>query len=68
VIALFKTDIIARQGPWRRLDAVEYQMLIWVHKANKVRLLSNVSYLPHAVYEAHLEAARAGTAQVPAHP
>ncbi len=30
VIGLYKTEVIARQGPWRGLHPVEYQTLVWV--------------------------------------
>jgi putative transposase len=67
VIGLYKTEVIARQGPWRGLDPVEYQTLVWVAWFNQVRLLSTIGYLPPAVYEAQFAAAPAGTALVPAH-
>ena len=30
VIALYKTEVIRRQGPWRSLEAVEFATLEWV--------------------------------------
>jgi transposase InsO family protein len=67
VIGLYKTEVIARQGPWRGLDPVEYQTLVWVAWFNQVRLLSTIGYLPPAVFEEQFAAAPAGTALVPAH-
>jgi putative transposase len=67
VIGLYKTEGIARQGPWRGLDPVEYQTLVWVAWFNQVRLLSTIGYLPPAFYEEQFAAAPACTALVPAH-
>jgi putative transposase len=67
VIGLYKTEVIARQGPWHGLDPVEYQPLVWVAWFNQVRLLSTSGYLPPAVYEAQFAATPAGTTQVPPH-
>jgi transposase InsO family protein len=67
VIGLYKTEVIARQGPWRGLDPVEYQTLVWVAWFNQVRLLSTIGYLPPAVFEEQFAAEPAGTALVPAH-
>ena len=67
VIGLYKTEVIARQGPWRGLDPVEYQTLVWVTWFNQVRLLSTIGYLPPAVYEEQFAANRAGTVLVSAH-
>jgi putative transposase len=67
VIGLYKTEVIARQGPWRGLDPVEYQTLVWVAWMNQVRLLSTIGYISPAVHEEQFAAAPAGTALVPAH-
>jgi putative transposase len=67
VIGLYKTEVIARQGPRRGLDPVEYQTLVWVAWFNQVRLLSTIGFLPRAVYEEQFAAAPAGTVLVLAH-
>jgi putative transposase len=67
VIGLFKTEVIARQWPWRGLAPVEYQTLVWVAWFNQVRLISTIGYLPPAVYEAQFAANPAGTELEPAH-
>jgi putative transposase len=67
VIGLYKTEVIALHGPWRGLDPVEYQTLVWVAWFNQVRLLSTIGYLPPAVYEEQFAAAPVGTALVSAH-
>ena len=67
VIGLYKTEVIARQGPSRGLDPVEYQTLVLVAWFNQVWLLSTIGYLPPAVFEEQFAAAPVGTALVPAH-
>jgi putative transposase len=52
VIGLFKTEVIHRRGPWRRLDPVEYATLAWVDWYNTRRLLEPLGYIPPAEYEA----------------
>ena len=51
VIALYKTELIARRGPWKTLEHVEFATLEWVHWFNTQRLLEPVGYLPPAEYE-----------------
>jgi transposase InsO family protein len=52
VIGLFKTKVIRRLGPWRRLEAVEFATLAWVDWFNTRRLLEPIGYVPPAEYEA----------------
>jgi putative transposase len=51
VIALFKTEVIRRKGPWRHLEAVEFATLEWVDWFNH-RLLEPIGYVPPAELEA----------------
>jgi transposase InsO family protein len=51
VIALFKTEVIRRKGPWRHLEAVEFATLEWVDWFNHRRLLEPIGYVPPAEYE-----------------
>jgi len=37
IIGLYKTEVIHERGPWRTLDAVEYETLEWVHWFNDRR-------------------------------
>ncbi len=67
LIGLNKIEVIARQGPWRGLNPVEYLTLVWVAWFNQVRLISTIGYLPPAVLEEQFAAAPAGTTLVPAH-
>jgi putative transposase len=52
VMALFKTEIIRRQGPWRSLENVEFATLAWVDWFNTRRLLAPIGYVPPAEFEA----------------
>ena len=52
VIALFKTEVIRRRGPWRHLEAVEFATLEWVDWFNTRRLLEPIGDMPPAEYEA----------------
>jgi putative transposase len=62
-----KPEVIAGEGPWRGLDPVEYQTLVWVAWFYQARLLSTIGYFPPAVYEEQSATAPAGTALMPAH-
>ena len=52
IIGLYKTELIARRGPWRGLEAVEFATLEWVHWYNHRRLLGPIGYIPPAQKEA----------------
>ena len=52
VIGLFKTELIRRRGPWRSLEAVEYDTLEWVDWYNNRRLLEPIGNMPPAEAEA----------------
>ncbi len=52
VMGLFKTEVIRRLGPWRSLEAVEFETLAWVDWFNGRRLLEPIGYVPPAEYEA----------------
>jgi transposase InsO family protein len=52
VIALFKTEVIRRKGPWRSLEAVEFATLTWVDWFNNRRLLGPIGDIPPAEFEA----------------
>jgi len=51
VNALFKTELIYRQGPWRSREAVELATLTWVDWFNNRRLLEPLGYVPPAEFE-----------------
>ena len=52
VIGLFKTEVIRRQGPWKRLEDVEFATLTWVDWFNNRRLLEPIGDIPPAELEA----------------
>jgi transposase InsO family protein len=43
---LYKTEVIARQGPWRTLEQVEFATLAWVDWFNHRRLLGSIGHIP----------------------
>lgn len=51
-IGIYKTELIARQGPWRDLDHLEIATLEWVDWYNHRRLHEACDYRPPAEYEA----------------
>jgi len=51
IIGLYKTEVIHRRGPWRKLDDVEYATLEWVDWFNNRRLLEPTGNLPPAEFE-----------------
>ena len=50
-MALYKTEVIRRRGPWRNIDAVEYATLEWVDWFNHRRLLEPIGDIPPAELE-----------------
>ncbi len=59
VNALFKTELIRRQGPWRAVDDVELATLGWVHWFNTTRLHGELGDRPPAEFETNHYAALA---------
>ena len=53
IIGLYKTELIARRGPWRHCEAVELATLQWVHWYNHRRLFGPLGHVPPATFEAH---------------
>ena len=52
VMALYKTEMIRRQGPWRSLEAVEFATLAWVEWFNTRRRLGPTGDIPPAEFQA----------------
>ena len=48
IIGLYKTELIARRGPWRHCEAVELATLQWVHWYNHRRLFEPLGHVPPA--------------------
>ena len=51
IIGLYKTEVIYLKGPWRGMDHVEYETLVWVDWFNKKRLLGPIGDIPPVEYE-----------------
>jgi len=60
VIGLFKTEVIRRRGPWRRLEDVEFATLEWVDWFNNRRLLEPIGDVPPAELEAEYYRSQSG--------
>jgi putative transposase len=58
-IGLFKTEIIARRGPWRTLTQVETALAAWVDWYNHRRLHGACGDIPPVEYEQHYHHRRA---------
>lgn len=48
---LYKTELVYKKGPWKKIDALELATLEWVHWFNHERLMELTGYLPPAEYE-----------------
>jgi len=49
--ALFKAEVIHKNGPWKSMEDVERATLTWVDWFNQKRLLGSINDLPPAEYE-----------------
>ncbi len=64
IIGLYKTEVIHRLGPWRGLDQVEMETLVWVKWFNNRRLLKPIGDIPPAEYEMLYYQSQEGSAEV----
>jgi putative transposase len=64
IIGLFKTEVIHRPGPWRNMDQVEIETLVWVDWFNNRRLLEPIGYISPAEYEMLYYQSQEGSAEV----
>ncbi len=64
LIGLFKAEVIHRLGPWRGLDQVEMETLVWVDWFNNRRLLEPIGNIPPAEYEELYYQSQEGSAEV----
>ena len=48
---LYKAEVIHRRGPWRNMEAVEYETLKWVDWFNNRRLIEPIGNIPPAEAE-----------------
>jgi len=51
IIGLYKTEVIRQLGPWRNVDHVEIETLIWVDWFNNRRLLGPIGNVPPVEFE-----------------
>jgi transposase InsO family protein len=51
IIGLYKTEVIRQLGPWRGVDQVEMETLVWVDWFNNRRLLEPIGNIPPAEFE-----------------
>ena len=51
VNGLYKAEVIHLRGPWRGIDHVEMETLIWVDWWNNRRILEPLGYVPPAEFE-----------------
>ena len=51
IIGLYKTELIARRGPWRHCEVVKLATLEWVHWYNHRRLFEPLGHVPPAGFE-----------------
>ena len=52
---LYKTELVRKKGPWKTIEALEWETLNWVHWFNQTRLLEPIGYTPPAEFEALYE-------------
>jgi len=51
LIGLYKTELVAHEGPWRGVDDLELGTAGWVLWFNTTRLHSSIGYVPPIEYE-----------------
>jgi len=51
IYSLYKTEVIQKDDPWRRLDEVDREPLTWVDWFNSERILIAIVNVPPADYE-----------------
>ena len=51
IIGLYKTEVINREGPWKKLEAVELATMDWVDWFNNRRLMEPIGDIPPAEFE-----------------
>jgi len=48
---LYKTEVERKKGPWKTIEALEWETLNWVHWFNQTRLLGPIGHIPPAEFE-----------------
>lgn len=49
--ALYKAELIRKKGPWKNLEQVEFETLLWVDWFNKKRIMEKLEYMTPDEYE-----------------
>ena len=52
---IYKTELVRKKGPWKTVEALEWETLNWVHWFNQTRLLEPIGHIPPAEFEALYE-------------
>jgi transposase InsO family protein len=52
---LYKTELVRTMGPWKTVEALEWETLNWVSWFNQQRLLEPIGHIPPAEFEALYE-------------
>jgi len=52
---LYKAEVVRKKGPWKTVEALEWETLNWVHWFNQQRLLGPIGHIPPAEFEALYE-------------
>lgn len=56
---LYKAELVHKQGPWKTVEALEWETLNWVTWFNQQRLLEPIGNVPPAEFEAQYEQVQA---------
>lgn len=56
---LYKAELVHKQGPWKTVEALEWETLNWVTWFNQQRLLEPIGNVPPAEFEAQYEQGQA---------
>lgn len=56
---LYKAELVHKQGPWKTVEALEWETLNWVTWFNQHRLLEPIGNVPPAEFEAQYEQSQA---------
>ena len=60
---LYKAELVHKQGPWKTIEALEWETLNWVSWFNQKRLLEPIGNIPPAEFEALYEQSQAAFPQ-----
>lgn len=56
---LYKAELVHKQGPWKTVEALEWETLNWVNWFNQQRLLEPIGNVPPAEFEAQYKQSQA---------